>query len=69
MDDEPEDTRPLINIHVTSNGVQLAVGGLPFSPTLDAGQARRFGKRMGEAADLWEKCYRAFVHDETDTLH
>lgn len=69
MDDEPEDTRPAVNVHVGALGVRLCVGALPFTPTMTPEVALGLAERLKEAAGLYEKHYRAFVHDETDTVH
>lgn len=68
-DPDMSDERPLINVVVGPRGVSLRVGALPFAPTMTPDVALGLADRLVEAAAVFEKHYRAFVHDESGTTH
>lgn len=67
--DMSDDERPLINVVVGPRGVSLCVGALPFAPTMTPDVALGLADRLIEAAAVFEKHYRAFVHEESGTTH
>lgn len=69
VSDEPEDDRSYVKVHVGHKGIMLCVGALPFTPTMTPEGALGLAERLKESAALFERHYRAFVHDETDTVH
>ena len=70
MSDEPPEERDvdMLNVHVCPTGVQIVLNGFASRPFC-ATTAVLLGNRLVEAAGVWERTYRAFVHDETDTVH